>query len=76
LAQDRFEAFVTACAQCQRTPARGFQPRFAVLFAQAQDAEAGTEALLWMDSAFEDVGDDKCCRTRPWRSCKPFAYTA
>jgi recombinational DNA repair ATPase RecF len=27
LAQDRFEAFVAACAQYQRTLARGFQPR-------------------------------------------------
>ena len=58
LAQDRFEAFVAACAQCQRTLARGFQPRFAVLFTQAQDAQAGAEAVLRVDSAFEDVGDD------------------
>src|SRR5450830_429455 len=58
LAQDRFEAFVTACAQCQRTLASGFQPLFAVLFAQAQDAQAGTEAVLRMDSSFKDVGDD------------------
>ncbi|CAI9008909.1 hypothetical protein EMIT0324P_90003 [Pseudomonas chlororaphis] len=61
LAQDRFEAFVAACAQCQRTLASGFQPLFAVLFAQAQDAQAGTEAVLRMDSAFEDVGDDAGC---------------
>ncbi|GBH10446.1 hypothetical protein KPSA1_03864 [Pseudomonas syringae pv. actinidiae] len=40
MAQDRFEAFVAACAQCERTLARGLQPRFAVLFAQAQDAQA------------------------------------
>lgn len=30
----------------------------AVLFAQAQDAQAGAEAVLRMDSAFEDVGDN------------------
>lgn len=29
-----------------------------MLFAQAQDAQAGAEAVLWVDSAFEDVGDD------------------
>ncbi|VVM74897.1 hypothetical protein PS639_05432 [Pseudomonas fluorescens] len=58
MAQDRFEAFVTARAQCQRTLASGFQPLFAVLFAQAQDAQAGAEAVLRMDSALEDVGDD------------------
>ena len=46
LAQDRFEAFVTARAQRQRTLASGFQPLFAVLFAQAQDAQAGAEAVL------------------------------
>ena len=29
-----------------------------MLFAQAQDAQAGAEAVLRMDSAFEDVGDN------------------
>ncbi|OSR64447.1 hypothetical protein BV328_05779 [Pseudomonas syringae pv. actinidiae] len=29
-----------------------------MLFAQAQDAQAGAEAVLRMDSALEDVGDD------------------
>lgn len=29
-----------------------------MLFAQAQDAQAGAEAVLRMDPAFEDVGDD------------------
>ncbi|KPW71317.1 hypothetical protein ALQ65_00124 [Pseudomonas syringae pv. coriandricola] len=36
----------------------GFQPLFAVLFAQAQDAQAGAEAVLRMDPAFEDMSDD------------------
>lgn len=58
LTQNRFQAFVAARAQCQRSLASGFQPLFAVLFAQAQDAQAGAEAVLRMDPAFEDVGDD------------------
>lgn len=32
------------------------QPLFTVLFAQAQDTQAGTETVLRIDSAFEDVG--------------------
>ena len=39
-----------------------------MLFAQAQDAQAGAKAVLRMDSAFKDVGDN-AGRIRPGLFC-------
>lgn len=56
--QDRFDALEGGRTDAERAEAGRFASRIAIVFAEAQDTEAGAEALLGMAAALENVGDE------------------
>ena len=54
--QDGLNTFVEEAVDGEGIGAGGFETFFRVLFAQADDTQAGAETLLGMGFIFEDMG--------------------